>query len=162
MLIGTHVLLPVCLGLVAENVSLTRGRGAAFPEWTLPVVGLFGALPDLCTPHLSLEARFSSWSHTVWFLLALIPICSMTAACYPKDDVPRCRVAIACWLAAVLHIGADAVSGGIAWLHPWKADVIGSYFIPASHWLGWDIGFVVITWALLRLRPHAAARGLET
>ena len=73
MLIGTHTLLPVCAGLLIENAALAKGRGHFFPPWSLPLIGLFGALPDLCTPHLSLEARYSSWSHTVWVLAAMLP-----------------------------------------------------------------------------------------
>ena len=64
MLIGTHALLPVCAGLLIENAALAKGRGHFFPPWSLPLIGFFGALPDLCTPHISLEARYSSWSHT--------------------------------------------------------------------------------------------------
>lgn len=161
MLIGTHTLLPVCLCLAVENTALARGKGHAFPSWTLPVVGLFGALPDLCTPHVSLEERFSSWSHTLWFLLAITPVCAMTAVSFPKGEIPRRRIAAACWLAVAIHLASDAVAGGIAWLHPWRADVVGRYFIPASQWFWWEAVFVLLTWVLLRLRPHAAARGMR-
>ena len=158
MLIGTHTLLPVCLGLAIENASLAKGKGHVFPEWTLPVVGLFGALPDLCTPHISLEARYSSWSHTVWFLAALLPVCAIVASFFPTGT--WWRVACACWLASVLHVAADAVAGGIAWLHPWRPDVVGGYYIPPSQWLWWDAGFLFLTWFLVRLRPHAEAHGM--
>ncbi len=161
MLIGTHTLLPVCLCLAVENVALARGRGHAFPAWTLPLVGLFGALPDLCTPHISLEARYTSWSHTIWFLLALAPVCAMTAAVFPKGDIPRWRVGAACWLASAIHLACDAAAGGIAWLHPWKPDILGRYHIPPGQWLWWEAVFVLLTWALLAIRPHAAARGMQ-
>jgi hypothetical protein len=158
MLIGTHTLLPVCLGLAIENVSLAKGKGHFFPEWTLPVIGVFGALPDLCTPHISLEARFSSWSHTMWYLAALIPVCTMVITFFPPGR--RGRIAIACWLAAAIHLATDAAAGGINWLYPWRQVVIGDYHIPATQWLWWDMGFVFLTWFLIRLRPHAEARGM--
>ena len=158
MLIGTHTLLPVCAGLLIENSSLARGRGHFFPPWSLLLIGFFGALPDLCTPHISLEARYSSWSHTVWFLAAMLPVCGVVATFFPSG---RWRVAAACWLAVLLHLFSDAVAGGIAWLHPWRPDVIGAYYIPATQWIWWDAGFVFLTWFLVRLRPHAEARGMR-
>ncbi|QJE95799.1 metal-dependent hydrolase [Luteolibacter luteus] len=159
MLIGTHTLLPVCLGLAAENLSLAKGKGHVFPEWALPVIGLFGALPDLCSPHISLEDRMTSWSHTVWFMAGLIPVCAMVCSFFPNGY--RWRVAVALWLASLLHLFADAIAGGIAWLRPWRLDVIGDYYIPAAQWLWWDIGFVFLTWLLVRLRPHSEALGME-
>lgn len=157
MLIGTHTLLPVCLGLAVENASLAKGRGHVFPPWGLVVIGFFGALPDLCTPHVSLEDRYSSWSHTLWFLGAMLPVTVMVASFFPEG---RWRLALACWLAVLLHLIGDAVAGGIAWLQPWRMDVIGDYYIPAADWLWYDIGFVLLTWILVRLRPHSEARGM--
>lgn len=158
MLIGTHTLLPVCLGLAAENVSLATGRGHVFPPWGLVAIGFFGALPDLCSPHLSLEARHSSWSHTLWFLGAMIPVCAAVATFFGKEG--RWKLAATCWLAVLLHLTGDAVAGGIGWLQPWRPDVIGESYIPAEDWLWYDIGFVLLTWVLIRLRPHAEARGI--
>lgn len=158
MLIGTHTLLPVCLGLAAENASLANGRGHVFPPWGLFAIGFFGALPDLCCPHILLEERLSSWSHTLWFLGAIAPGCAVVASFFPKEG--RWRLAVACWLAVLLHLIGDAVAGGIAWLQPWRPDVIGDYYIPAADWLWYDIGFVLLTWVLVRLRPHAEARGI--
>lgn len=159
MLIGTHALLPVCIGLAFDNASLVKGKGFVFPRWSLAAVGVFGVLPDLCSPHISLDARQTSWSHTVWFLAGLIPICGMLASFFPAGM--RLRTALLCWIAAMLHLAADAISGGIAWLYPWRPDVIGKYYIPAVQWLWWDAGFILLGWFLFRLRPHAEARGMD-
>ena len=159
MLIGTHTLLPVCCALVLDNISLAKGRGHFFPAWTIPVIGVFGALPDVCTPHLSLEARFTSWSHTAYYVGGLALVCPMVASFFPNH---RARIAIACWLASFLHLFCDAIAGGIAWLYPWRGDlVIGTYFITLDQWIFWDIGFVLLTWFLVRLRPHSEARGMK-
>lgn len=159
MLIGTHTLLPVCLGLAIENVSLAKGRGYFFPEWTLPLIGVFGALPDLCTPHISLEARMTSWSHTLAFFAVLVPVCTMVVSFFPSGN--RFRVALALWLASVIHVATDAASGGIAWLYPWRPTQVGDFYIHSDQWLWWDVSFVFLTWFLVRLRPHSEAFGME-
>ena len=158
MLIGTHTLLPVCLGLVAENASLAKGRGHVFPAWGLFAIGFFGGLPDFCTPHVSLDARYSSWSHTLWFMGAIIPVIAMIVSFFGKEG--RWRLALGCWLATLLHLIGDAVAGGIPWLQPWSPHILGDYYIPAADWLWYDIGFVLLTWILVRLRPLAEARGM--
>lgn len=159
MFIGTHTLMPVCAALVLENVSLAKGRGHVFPAWSLPVIGLFGALPDVCTPHISLEARYTSWSHTAWFLAGLLVVCPVIASFYPAQ---RWRVALACWLAAVLHLACDAIAGGIAYLFPWWPDaIIGTFYVHPDWWFPLDAVFVFLTWFLVRLRPHMEARALE-
>jgi hypothetical protein len=158
MLIGTHTLLPVCLALAADSLSLAGGRGHLFPRWGIVAVGVCGALPDLCSPHVSLEDRLASWSHTAAFLAAMAPLSLLVASFFPSGR--RLMLAIACWLAVLLHLAGDAVAGGIAWLHPWRTEVLGGPYIPAVDWLWYDIGFVLLTWVLVRLRPHAEARGM--
>ena len=156
MLVGTHALLPVCGCLAVDHLSMLAGRDRVFPARSLWWVAGFGALPDLCSPHLSLEARYSSLSHTVWFLVLMIPA-AVLAASFMESSV-RLRVALACWAAAALHLAADAVSGGIAWLHPWRDDIIGAYHIHPAHWVFYDILFVVLFWLLFRLAPRLEAR----
>jgi hypothetical protein len=64
------------------------------------------------------------------------------------------RVAIACWVFYVLRLVADAISGGIAWLYPWRGEVVGRYFIPAADGVWYDAGFIVLVWAIYRVFPH--------
>ena len=52
-----------------------------------------------------------------------------------------------------LHLAADAVSGGIAWLHPWRADVLGRYWIEPQYWIWYDAGFIVLVWFIYRVLP---------
>jgi hypothetical protein len=159
MLIGTHALMPVCGCLLADQISITAGRGRIIPPMALWAVAVFGALPDLCSPHLSLEARHASWSHTVWFMAGLIPVAAMTGCLFEKGY--RLVSAVACWIAAALHLAADAISGGIAWLYPWRGDVIGRYYIAPQHWMWFDAGFILVTWFLVRVAPHLEARRIR-
>jgi hypothetical protein len=64
---GFHALLPVTGCLAIEVVSLKWRSMRVIPDWTLP---------DLCSPHISLEDRYDSWSHTVLFLVILLPVCA--------------------------------------------------------------------------------------
>lgn len=159
MLVGTHTLLPVCACLVADNLAIGMGRDRIFPMRSMWAVGFFGILPDVCTPHLSLEDRYASWSHTVWFMAGLIVGAAMAGSFFEKGY--RIRVSLACWFAAALHLAADAVSGGIVWFYPWRTDVVGRYYIPAQHWMWFDAFFVVFAWFLIRVLPHLEARNIR-
>ena len=57
----THALLPALLA--APLLPQTTPRVFYVSGG---IVALAGALPDLLTPHLSLAARYASWSHTVF------------------------------------------------------------------------------------------------
>jgi hypothetical protein len=73
----THALLPV----IITTVALRDTR----PDWLcgrggLIVIGIAGALPDLLSPHLSIESRLNSWSHGLpfWLLLSSLILLSST------------------------------------------------------------------------------------
>jgi len=130
-----------------------------FPVRSLWTVGIFGILPDLCSPHISLDARYSSWSHTVWFMGGLVLVAGMAGTFQERGS--RWKVALACWFASALHLACDAVSGGIAWLYPWRDDVVGRYFIPPEQWMWFDAGFVLLAWLLVRSLMDWEARGIR-
>lgn len=159
MFIVTHALAPVCACLAIDLAGIRRGGERVFPAWSLPVIGFFGALPDLCTPHLSLAARYESWSHTTWFLLGLLPIVAAAAMCFESRAFGR--VALAAWLAAALHLATDAISGGIVPLQPWRDDVLGGRWIPYRWWLAGDAVLLSLTLLGLWLRPRFEARAIR-
>lgn len=158
MFIGTHALLPVSLVLASETAALAGGRAERFPRWTALTVGICGALPDLCSPHLSLAARYSSWSHTLGFLGLLVPVLAVATLLFPAGL--RLRVAVVAWLAAALHLATDALSGGIPWLLPWSDDILGGRWIPYDWWLPSEVGFLFLTLILLLGRQRL--RRMET
>jgi hypothetical protein len=146
MLIGTHVLLPVGACLVVENLRLAAGLDRLFPERSLWVVALFGVLPDLCTPHLSLEARFASGSHSGVFIIGAVMLAAAAGSFF--ENGRRLWVAAACWCAVVLHLAVDALSGGIIFGYPLCGEVVGGAFIPFRFW-GWcDLSLLGLTWWL--------------
>ncbi len=64
----THALAPV----IIAHVVLSRSK--SFGAWSLVAIGAAGALPDLLTPHLTLESRMTSWSHGLPFWAAFTGI----------------------------------------------------------------------------------------
>lgn len=152
MMIGTHSLLPVCGCLFANRTAKMVGKPRLFTGSSLCIIGAFGMLPDILAPHFSLEARQSSLSHTVWFLIVLATFTPLIGRLARRGS--RIAMGIACWMAAVLHLTVDAISGGIAWLYPWRDDVIGRYFIPPQDWIWYDVAFIVFVWSLYRVIPH--------
>lgn len=152
-------MLPVCGCLAIDCVATSRNHDRVFPPWTLWVIGLFGILPDVCSPHITLEDRHASFSHSVWFMAGLSLALPMAAVFLQREY--RWQVATACWIAAALHLVADAISGGIAWLHPWKPDVIGAYHIPPEDWIWHDGGFIILAWLLLRTVPVLEGRSIR-
>lgn len=122
-----------------------------FSGRNLCVIGVFGMLPDFLSPHLSLESRHASLSHKVWFLAGLVLLLPLVRFVAEKGS--RWPVAVACWMAYGLHLAADAVSGGIAWLHPWRDQVLGRYWIEPQYWIWYDAGFILLVWFIYRVQP---------
>lgn len=159
MLIGTHALLPVSVCLGADHVRLLAGRERWFGAAGLVVVAVFGVLPDLCSPHLSLADRYDSWSHTTAFLAGVV-LMAATAGSFFETGL-RGVVTAACWLAAALHLAADALSGGIVWLAPWREQVLGGSLIPFRYWLWADLGFAVLVMVQVRLNRWLEGRAIR-
>lgn len=152
-MIGTHTLLPVCGCLLIDRIRRSAGRARWFTGKNLCCVGVCGFLPDILSPHLSLESRYASLSHTVWFFL-ILPLLILPLLKLIPEKRSRLPMWIACWCAAALHLAADAISGGIAWLHPWRSDILGKYWIAPQTWIWYDIGFIVGVWVIYRVLPH--------
>lgn len=159
MLVETHAMIPVCGCLAIDGIALNNDRERVFPPWSLWIIGFFGMLPDICSPHIDLADRHSSWSHNVWFLTGLLIMLPMAGAFLGRSC--RWPVVAACWTAAMLHVAADTISGGVAWLYPWKTGVTGDYYIPLDYWVGFDAVFVLLTWWLLRRIPVLEGRAIR-
>lgn len=159
MLIGTHALLPVCGCLVVDQIAMLSGRDRTFSGKSLSVVAFFGILPDVCSPHIMLEDRHLSPAHSVWFLGVAVLLAAIASCFFEKGK--RLWIAVACWIALALHLVADAVSGGIAWLYPWRDEVIGRFWIDLDYWAWSDAMFVIFAWFLIRMLPHLKARNIR-
>ncbi|MBK1882079.1 metal-dependent hydrolase [Luteolibacter pohnpeiensis] len=143
--IFTHALAPV---LIARN---TLGRRRPFSGKEFILIGIFGALPDILNPHLSLSARMHSWSHGLpcW---AGITLLLLMVSRIPKIQVSL-RVAAFMSFAYLLHMACDSISGGIDWLYPAGSFVWGDYWVDPTLWVPLDILLILIAYLQFRLLP---------
>lgn len=135
----THTLLPTLLAVPLLPRANPREYGVS-----AGVVALGGALPDLLHPHLSLAARYASWSHTV-FAFAGFSGVLLVLALLPRIRVPRVALVLAS-LAYALHLACDGISGGIVWLYPASAEVVGGRLVRYHWW--WPIDAILVVVAL--------------
>lgn len=147
MIIGTHTAAPMLAALAVDAVRLRNGRERLFTRGRLFAIGLAGALPDVINPHLSLAARYSSWSHTIWFLTGAYLLYMIVSRRWfgPRFSL----MAWWMWGATVAHLAADTISNGTRPFYPY-GPVISYSLIPSTRWLFSDILFVSATFLLAR------------
>ena len=148
----THALLPVlAAGVYNRSQRLVEERRGVFSPKQLIAIGLFGAAPDLLNPHLSLDDRYSSWSHGVlfWAFLTIGLIAFRLARSRPR------AMYMALWLsgAYLFHMFCDAISGGVAWLYPLGGDIVGAYYIEPIWWIPLDVICCLFAYGLFRAIP---------
>ena len=146
MFIGTHTFAPVLIATGANLVSVVRFRRRLFTNSDLARIAFCGALPDLLSPHITLSDRLSCWTHTVWFVLAMLPL--IVALCYWFHRRGWRALATACWLAMVLHLFCDMIAGGVAPFYPLKGSY-GDYYVPPRVWIPLDFVVLAVTAAAL-------------
>jgi hypothetical protein len=138
----THACAPVVVALAVDVVRLYSGRNRLFSKKHLIAVGIAGALPDLLNPHLSLRARYSSWTHTLWFVLAIYP--ALMAICWKWFRQRWLLLANFLWLAIIAHIATDTISNGTRPLYPY-GPVISYRLIRGGvrNWIRFDLAFIM-------------------
>jgi len=144
MFVGTHLFLPVLATSAIDALRIRRGQKSLFRPRELMFIGLAGILPDLLSPHISLAARLTSWTHNVWFLVCIAPILLLFAKIVSKQKTFLLGMFL--WLAVALHLIVDMSSGGISPIYPFVA-VIRFRTIPFQYWLHADL--VVASAALI-------------
>jgi len=158
MLVITHALIPVFAAQAAQAVSLATRRKVLFPERkSFLGIALAGAAPDLLSLHLSLDDRYTSWTHNLWFLLGVIPVLLLISGFFASPG--RWLTTIWLWAAIFLHLAVDACSNGINWLYPLRHEIISFPLIPLKFWIPSELFFltlVPLSALLLRVLHHRA------
>lgn len=160
MFVVTHALVPVLAAQCAQAASLATRQRLLFTESrSFVAIGLAGGAPDLLSPHLSLAARYASWTHNVWFLLGIIPVIFLLARIF--DPASRHLTCAALWIAVALHLATDACSNGINWLYPLRHEILGTTLIPYRLWIWSDLLVLILVpltaLVLRKLHLRAAA-----
>lgn len=147
MFVGTHFSAPVILAGSVNLFRLFRGRQRIFSNCALFAIGVCGVLPDLLSPHLRLNARLTSWTHTVWFATACFSVIAWHVSRNPGGLSPS--FGGMCGLAVVLHLFGDAISGGIAPLYPLSPMRVGNHLVFYREWFQLDLFMGSLLFALL-------------
>ncbi len=149
MYLGTHACLPLVAASITDIFRVISNRKPLFSGWQLFFIALAGTLPDLLWPHMSRQARLSSWTHTIWFLIGVLPIIYLVAKKVLKKNL--LVFVLFFWLAIVLHVFMDGISGGVSLLYP-IYNVFGHYYIPWPLWLKIDLFMMSISFTIIFLR----------
>ena len=148
----THALLPVIAAGVYERFHRTKAeRRGVFSAKKLILIGVFGAAPDLLNPHISLDARYTSWSHGIVFWV-IITMCLVMLHLTRRRVFP---IHLMVWLSGsyLLHIACDAISGGVAWNYPFGRSVIGAFYVNPIWWIPLDVLLSLLAYGLFRVIP---------
>ena len=144
MNVVTHACTPVVIALAVDAVRLHSGRKRLFSKGYLIAIGLAGILPDLLNPPLFSRPRYSSWTHTLWFVLAIYPV--FIAICRKWSPQRWLLLTNFLWLATVAHIAMDTISRGTRPLFPY-GPVIDYRLIRKDIciWVCFDLAFGIAT-----------------
>ena len=146
----THALVPV----IMVHVCLPRSK--RFGRWSLVAIGFAGALPDLLTPHFTLEARMMSWSHGLPFWSALT--CGLLVVSFLSSQRLPLVLCSSLSAAYLFHLFCDAISGGINWMYPMRNFIWGDYWIGPMLWIPLDVIFILLCYYIFRLRSLLKTR----
>lgn len=149
----SHALLPVVLG--ARWIPKTGG----IPSLRLSgLVAFGGTLPDLLSPHLELEARYYSLSHSLWAWIAFAFVAAGASFCFRRIPKPIWALCIAAY---GLHLACDAITGGVALFNPFSRTIHGGGLLPLWTWGASDallLFYCYFTYRWLPLRRRLKAR----
>ncbi len=140
----SHALLPVFFG--RKFISHVNGV-PVFRE--VAIIALCGALPDILSPHLSLEARYTALSHTVYAAAIFTALVGIISIFSPLIR----RLSILCILAYCGHIACDMISGGVALFYPYRIHVYGDNYMPHWLWITSDSLLVLYLYLVYRWLP---------
>lgn len=147
MTLVTHALLPLAIG----RPWLRRADGSPlFKE--AGIVAFCGILPDVLSPHIYLEARYESLSHTLWVWLAFTALVLLAGRAWRSRFTFRLQVL--CIAAYAMHLLCDMISGGIALFYPLSPTIHGGHFISYFMWYVSDVLLFLYAWLDLRVLPR--------
>jgi hypothetical protein len=142
MTIVTHALAPVLAVKIYDAIRLLKGKAKFFSLKYVLMLALAGALPDILGMHFSLQGRYTSWTHNIWFLAGIYPLYLLICLKYFRKN--WLLLTNLSWLATAFHLYIDARSGGIALFNPYGG-IIGDRLIPWHYWGIADLVLISLT-----------------
>jgi hypothetical protein len=140
----SHALLPVLFGRkVISNIN-----GVPVIREVL-IVSICGAFPDMLSPHLSLDARHASLSHSVFALVFFA--CFIGAVSFYSSLLRR--LGFLCVFAYAAHIFCDLISGGVSLFYPYSFQVFGGGYMPFWFWITSDLALILYLYFVYRWIP---------
>jgi hypothetical protein len=143
--IVAHIAFPIATAQLANAYQVYRGEPIMFNWKRLLIIGFCGGLPDILSPHLNLDDRYSSFAHSIWFLFLGLMITAFLSWKFRRLRGLFCF----CYFAIALHLFCDLLAGGINIFAPWGRDIVGRYYIPFKHWIPLDITAILFVLAPL-------------
>lgn len=157
----THALIPViAYGLMRQKQLVSGTREEKIAVWrNAALIALVGALPDMVDPHVSLEERLHSWSHSLvgWAGFSAL----FAALCLAGWRWWTPGLAIWLSLAYGSHLVGDAIAGGLGWSYPIGDHVVGDYYIPPRWWIPANFISLGLAYAVYRVLPRIAMAGQQ-
>lgn len=156
----THALFPV---LVGRKVIYDDAIEVSWKRFI--VIAFAGALPDLLNPHLSLEARYTSWSHSIlaWILFVVVLLLVAAFSKFRK----KWSLIFVCAFGYLAHLGFDMIAGGGRMLWPFYNGRTGGHYWPLWAWGLTDVLLILYVYLdfrwfrLVRKKKAEAAAGLH-
>jgi membrane-bound metal-dependent hydrolase YbcI (DUF457 family) len=150
----SHALLPVFLGQrwIPHKDKVPSLR-------VVMLVAVCGVLPDILSPHLSLDDRHVALSHTLWAFLTFSVLVGLLNRRWPTAFTPS--ISLLCIAAYGGHLACDAITGGIALFYPLIRTVQGKNYLPYWLWITCDgllILYVYFVYRWLPLRRNFKAK----
>lgn len=157
----THALIPViAYGLMRQKQLIAGTRSEKVGVWrTALIIGIVGAMPDMMDPHVTLEERLSSWSHslTAWAGFSVL----FAAFSLARQRWWTPMLALGLSLTYFSHIVGDAIAGGVGWSYPFGDHVIGDYYIIPQWWIPADYLSFALAYLVYRVVPMFAIARLK-
>ncbi len=145
----------IAYGLLRQKELISGTRSEKIAVWrTALIIGIVGAMPDMMDPHVTLEERLRSWSHslTAWAGSSVL----FGVICLARQRWWTPMLVLGLSLTYFSHIVGDAIAGGVGWSYPFGGHVIGDYYIIPQWWIPLDYVCVAVAYVTYRVVPMFA------
>ena len=144
----THALLPLWFG----HRWIPKREKDGIPSFKISgILALSGLLPDLLSPHISLDARHASPPHSLTGLACFATL--VAVVCATRIGSAHKKIGALCVAAYAAHIACDLIAGGVPLFRPFSRVIVGQNYIPYWMWDAADLVLIVYVYLTYRWLP---------